>query len=550
MKKVMRKMKNIKSIFAALICIALSVIGFSSCDWSFLNGGVATFASLEDEEDDVFNERQIPQEEFFYVKVDDARSARRGDKFDYLMYARHEGPGVACKIPVSQESSEDLYCMLDVLEGDLLFQDITLEYNVPENMCDYVEFKLPWHYNQRVGRGPSRIISFTNDDGTIYSESTFSLDHCEEGGFRCPDGEDPVADSESPIFNCDGEDIPVCLYVDNDKIEPTCPGSLELNCNGEKVQCGSGEETGTATCDNGGTPACSKSNEFYCDTGEPPGPPAGIVTSDNIRFACEAHDLDLEDAGLSNCCFGKYTEINYDKEGKRTEKKDEEWGTNFGACIGGMARINIIDEAQNNQDSGRKGTVISSYHNLELENVPYPYVHGRDEHIRENGYDDTYKMYKIYSYVGVNEYVGYSDYRKYKSAGSASCWGDEDGPEGCETEDRNWPDAMYENNGELLISSLEGHPFFTWSCLDHGLEVKHRIHLIVREWNTEDEFNAYKESNGSRGTANKNNEQDGCSAYESDNWINYESECNDLSDVDDLGNNYPEVGYGSNLPLP
>ena len=41
--------------------------------------------------------------------------------------------------------------------------------------------------------------------------------------------------------------------------------------------------------------------------------------------------------------------------------------------------------------------------------------------------------------------------------------------------------------------------FITWSCLDKAKEVKHRIHLLIREWNTQEEFNRFKESNGSRG---------------------------------------------------
>ena len=547
MKKVMRKIQNIKSIFALLACIVLSVLGFTGCDWSFLNGGVATFASLDAEEDDVFNERQIPQEEFFYVKVEDARSARRGDRLDYLMYARHEGPGVACKVPVSQESSEDLYCMLDVLEGDLLFQDITLEYNVPENMCDYLEFKLPWHYNQKVDQGPHTIISFTDDDGTIYSEYGSVLNDCEEGIFMCPDGNAPTPIPDSSIFGCPGEDIPVCLYcgedgdspctiTDNisDVTRPICSDG-ELTCESKEAKCKPDEgESTSADCAGPGTPSCSASNEFYCGTGKSPQPSG--TSGDDIRFACEALSVDLEDTGLKNCCFGEYTEINYDKEGKRTEREGE-WGTDFGACIGGMARVNPIGD--------RGQTVIVGP--IKLENVPYPKVYGDSEDIRENGLDGTYRMEKIYTYVPVGDYQPgkglYSGYIGYKSAGSASCWGDEDGPEGCETEDRNWPDAMYENNGDLLIPNfssggyvddLKGHPFFTWACLNRADEVMHRIHLIVREWNTEDEFNAYRESSGSRGTANENDGQDGCNAYESDDWISYESECNDLPDVDDV----------------
>ena len=43
---------------------------------------------------------------------------------------------------------------MDVMEGDLFFHQIVLEYNVPEGMCDYLSFDVPWHFNQRVGLGP------------------------------------------------------------------------------------------------------------------------------------------------------------------------------------------------------------------------------------------------------------------------------------------------------------------------------------------------------------------------------------------------------------
>ncbi len=510
MRQVIQKIQNIKSVFALLVCIVLSVIGFSSCDWSFLNGGVATFASLEEEEADVFNERQIPQEAFFYVKVSDARSARRGDKFDYLMYARHEGPGVACKVPVNQESSEDLYCMLDILEGDLLFQDITLEYNVPENMCDYLEFKLPWHYNQKVDQGLREIWSVTDDDGTFYYGS-------DPGAASC-------AECESGTYN-----------------NGTCRSSTPLNCGDETASCNTNNEVictgeGTPTCPEGTIPACS-GNTPYCETGKPTcGDAPSDGQHDDKRFDCKAKGVDLKDHGLADCCFGKYTEYPYTKatneDGiefwKRGEGIEGEWGTDFNACIGGMARVNPTD--------GRQQTIYNGF--ITIENAPAPKVYGDNGNIREDGLDGTYRIEKIYTYTAVPDYEGYSGYRIYKSVGSASCWGDDDGPEGCETEDRSWPRAMYTNDGDLLIPTLKGHPFFTWSCLNKGLEVMHRIHLIVREWNTEDEFNAYKESNGSRGTANENGEQDGCDAYGSDTWINYESECNDLPDVKDIEGNY------------
>ena len=409
-----------------------------------LLGGVATYQSLEEEEEDIYNERLIPKDDFFFVKVEDARSARKGDRFDYLMYARHEEPGVACKIPVSQESSEDLYCMLDVLEGDLLFQDITLEYNVPENMCDYLEFKLPWHYNQKVDQGLTEIWSFIDDDGTYY----YPPDPNNGNGPEIPDCEV----CEDGTYNND-----TCRAANN----PECSsGTIDCDSDGQPT-CGSGNPA--PTCAKVGdvtpTPACSE--KAYCETGKPECGSAPGGGHDDIRFDCKAKGLDLADSsGLADCCFGKYTEYPYSKQKhengiefwKEGTKKEAEWGTDFNACIGGMARINPT--------GGRQQTIYNSRKGITIENAPAPEVYGDDEYVRKDGYDDTYQMEKIYTYVSVPDYKGYSGYRIYKSVGSANCWGDTDGPEGCETENRSWPGAMYENDGKLLIPSLKGHPFF------------------------------------------------------------------------------------------
>ena len=61
----------------------------------------------------------------------------------FVLYAMDDGPGTDCKISVNEESgTEDLYCMLDVMEGDLWYHEIELEYNVPPGMCSYLAFCL------------------------------------------------------------------------------------------------------------------------------------------------------------------------------------------------------------------------------------------------------------------------------------------------------------------------------------------------------------------------------------------------------------------------
>ena len=119
--------------------------------------GCGEYSSLPDA-DRVEGSNSIPNNEYFYVRLEDARY--RGPDFnllDYVMYEREGGPGYDCKIPIDQDSTEDLYCMFDIPEGDLFYNSLTFEYNVPPGMCDYLFFETHWHYNKRTGRGPGKV---------------------------------------------------------------------------------------------------------------------------------------------------------------------------------------------------------------------------------------------------------------------------------------------------------------------------------------------------------------------------------------------------------
>ena len=90
--------------------------------------------------------------------------------------------------------------------------------------------------------------------------------------------------------------------------------------------------------------------------------------------------------------------------------------------------------------------------------------------------------------------------------------------------------------------SYGGHPFITWACLDNAKEVKHRINLLIREWNTQEEFSSFKESEGSRGDPDTGGlEGSECDYYEKSNAIF--GSCNDLRDADDFGTDYPVTDY-------
>ena len=131
------------------------ISAFSSCDLSMFANNRSRQYSIVSPEDEISN---IPTGDFFFITLKSAYyTGGQGsfDPLDFLLYAMDDGPGTQCKISVEEESStEDLFCMLDVMEGDLWYHEINLEYNFPPEMCAYAGFYPHWHYNQAVGNGP------------------------------------------------------------------------------------------------------------------------------------------------------------------------------------------------------------------------------------------------------------------------------------------------------------------------------------------------------------------------------------------------------------
>ena len=103
--------------------------------------------------------------------------------------------------------------------------------------------------------------------------------------------------------------------------------------------------------------------------------------------------------------------------------------------------------------------------------------------------------------------------------------------------------------------NIIGYPYLTWACLDKAREVKHRIHVAIREWNTQAEFNSFVESKGGRGDPDLEGVEGSlCDYYEADETgILKDTDCNDVWDLDNiesvsagsgrLYNPYPEIIY-------
>jgi len=420
-----------------IFCLFLVCV-FNSCDVIniFGNRSINGYSLI------TLNQESIPNESFFYVNLYGHYYTREGyDSLDVLLYAMDEGPGVDCKISVDQESSEDLYCLMDAMEGDMYFHEVHLEYNVPPGMCDYLTFSIPWHFNQEIGQGPSTVYQCDNfvvgqsDEGSPETETRYCLSGCKEDN-RPPSSEEGAAD---------------VTYI---------------------TGCTDGE-------------AARESIEEFC----------GV--------------LNREEGGLSNCCLGEYNVVSPANE----VLQEGEWGGNFQNCIGGLAKTNWT-------------YFIDDYPVSSIENV------------LSSGYSNTYGIPAIINVYGGNKNNNLSFAPSFINA---NYWTDvsnknflESRPE-IFTAPQSFP--AHTKLRPIEARRQHGYPYFTWACLDKAREVKHRIHLLIRDWNTQEEFTRFKETEGSRGDADVEGEEGSfCKYYEAKESGLFDSNCNDLLDLDDWEN--------------
>ena len=428
----------------------------SSCSGVFSNY-TSLFSSLPDTD---AGRQAIPSDRFFYVKISDAtfRGSQGYDLLDYVMYEKENGPGYDCKIPKGEESTtEDLYCMFDVQEGDLFLHEIEFEYNVPEGMCDYFTFQTHWHYNQESGRGPETVYKRIK-----YTDVLFC-----------------------PLLLSEGEDCP-------EGCEKT-EGPLE------------------------GTSGCTKAEDgfLYCKNSND----HDDLCKESLSELCRFNDTEN---GNENCCVGE-TDIIDTTKPSNEEPGEGQWGGNLQQCIGGLGRVAWPPE-------GFSGGYTA-------DGLPQPIITKSERGIRGD-----YKIPAIidilkrkikkeaapksrkYSLVTANHWIGIDDRTNlpkfYKSFN--------------DTDNYHYPIP-------------DGYPYITFTCEDKSSEVKHRIHLIIREWNTKEEFREFK-SGGTGDPDVAKQEGSECDYYEvKEDYIREDNkDCNDMYDVDDFmttGEGYPELEY-------
>lgn len=115
-------------------------------------------------------------------------------------------------------------------------------------------------------------------------------------------------------------------------------------------------------------------------------------------------------------------------------------------------------------------------------------------------------------------------------------------------------DRLNRKDGPLKEGLFKPYPFFTVECLDATKDTVHALHLMIREWNTYEQFYAYYQSGGSQ---SNNPDVDGEEGGGGGNDCDYEENrfsskfrgtapCNDYKDLDDYydeGQIYPAIPY-------
>ena len=518
--------------------LILLLWGLSSCNFSLNRSRQYSIISPED------SINNISADEFFYINLKSAYYTGEKDTFnplDFMIYAMDDGPGTDCKISVNQEgSTEDLYCIMEIMEGDLWLHEINLEYNVPPGMCEYLGFLPHWHYNYKSGQGPP-FIAQVKPEGEEIEPSFYEACKKTPVPFtygRCSNKDcDSESSCENPNAPCNGAEAGTwkagTCSDKSCKTKSSCEDkthSCKTLCCKTEEQCSSLQnklipcEAGTwteAVCSNTNcktrsdcesvSHACNSSKKgtwtpktiSVCPEGEVYPENKNAEYADTCPYKSSELSYNTTEGGgdgqsesVVNCCTGNLTLY---EDGER-KVPDLKWILDT-RCIGGLARITWDKK---NFKEGFPLTLI--------------------EETKGKQFDKEYKIEPLIDKIYLKGGERYS-------LPTANYFSD--------IRENSLPDFYKQVNTE----DNQGNPFITLSCLDSAYEVKHVIKMIIRDWNTQEEFISFKESNGSRGDPDTNGfEGSDCPYYEQESDSLF-SKCNDLKDVDDNGNPYPGLAY-------
>lgn len=98
----------------------------------------------------------------------------------------------SCKVDYGSADGNDLFCIAEVNELDLYFNNFQLQYHVPSNMCTYFRIKPYWFYAFEPGNGPTSASHEVLETGAIRDVTNTSAgtpvcqyDYTTSGGPNC-----------------------------------------------------------------------------------------------------------------------------------------------------------------------------------------------------------------------------------------------------------------------------------------------------------------------------------------------------------------------------
>ena len=279
-----------------------------------------------------------------------------------------------------------------------------------------------------------------------------------------------------------------------------------------------------------------------CEEGRSDCPGAGWIKEDSdtenwlSKKYCGFYDQSSKE-GLVNCCLGSYTLFACEAGGgcptSLDEGEESDWGGDLTECIGGPLRVNGWESHITRPGLGEYPipTILPSW---------------------ERGLKDQFEMTKpviVDTGSGIRSTANITIHPTYFSIGMANYY---DGIEelqwntscsDCPTVFKSdpMPRTLRGQTNDRLI----GYPYFTLECLNANAEALHRVHLIIREWNTFEDFYNFQESNGRTINPDVSGKEGvDCQYYEPDEFG--DNDCNDLLDLDDIieaPQAYPHVLY-------
>ena len=230
-----------------------------------------------------------------------------------------------------------------------------------------------------------------------------------------------------------------------------------------------------------------------------------------------------EGIGLGNCCFGTYL----DKEGQKNS-----FGGDFNSCIGGPARHSWPLE----------GNI--SFGDVEFEGVPTVAV----IQVKEEGLRQDIPIKSLLSVTQQRFSIPITNYLEEfdVQAKDLKRITREDLPEMFQSQ------TLVQGDLPAVLSPAP-EPLWTFSCLDSAGEVVHQMHLMIREWNTYEDFIEFYEEGGNDDSDPDviGDEGEQC-AYEERELLGNVSQCNDFYDLEDFQNGeyeelssrvYPRIRY-------